>query len=722
MAGGSIMKHRLVLLILFGSLVAVHANAVVPLYTWFSPSRGDYFTTSNPLWAGAPGDRKPPDYIFMRREGSVFSPDAPQPEDTVPLYSWWSRERGDNFLTTDPRWRGTPGATQSGYVFARLEGYVHTRPVMGTVPLRAYWNRRDADNYTTTDRHFDETRPPVNFVGGATYGYIYGSEHDERAQAFGFGAMKVNGRAATGTRPLLLMLVEFRDMRFAPEMPAAMQVRSIFGPGDPNVAAYFREVSEGRFGWLPAGVVGPVMAEDVPGTARDESTLADALYDETLADGTVRAEGRALAARVVASALRSNAIDFRSYDTNHDEVLTTDEMIVVMIYASGRSWTAAERALLPWRVDVPGAVSVASDVAIVADGATFATRAHEIAHTLGAIDVYGSGAHSNNITLMSGTWGGPDDRRTWYLDPWHRMQLGWTMPRILELSEAGSIARIAAPQSRHTNAYDRRPILLHDPRHPRQFFLIEYRSALGLGYDQNVWDWRNSAFGTAVWQVMVDEWAMARIIDGVGIAAGPGGVLESQIGGDDFAQDNDRNGVNDEIRPGGDRVLQSIRGGNDEMELDRAMFILGAPDATRGTGNLLQASDGPMRVPWLSDDGRPDPANAATMIAVAPTTSVDETATVTWAARPVARIDLAPAAVRAGSTISIAGVFPANRPATAIVRLYNTSLRWVAPIVTWSPSEVVARVSEFTRPGTYKVEVSLADGASNFRTVQVLPR
>lgn len=395
-------------------------------------------------------------------------------------------------------------------------------------------------------------------------------------------------------------------------------------------------------------------------------------------------------------------------------------MAIVMIYASGRSWTAAERSLLPWRVDVPGAVSIASDVAILADGATFATRAHEIMHTLGALDVYGSGAHSDNLTLMSGTGGGPDDRRTWYLDPWHRMQLGWTMPRIVELSEAGSIARIAAPQTHDTNAYDRRPILLHDPRHPRQFFLIEYRSALGSGYDLNLWDWRGNAFGTAVWQVMVDERSMARIIDGVGITAGPGGVLESQLGGDDFAQDTDGNGVNDEIRPGANRVLQSIRRDNDVMEIDRAMFILGAPDATRGTGNLLQASDGPMRVPWLNDDG--SPASPATMIAVAPTTFTDETATVTWAARPVARIDLAPALVRAGSTISIAGVFPAYQPATAIVRLYNTDLRWVAPIVRWSPTEVVARVSDFTRPGTYKLEVLLNDGASNFRTVEVLPR
>lgn len=72
------------------------------LYTWYSPGRGDHFTTTDPAWAGAIGSRRSPDYRLVRIEGSVLSAEFPQPPDTVPLYSFWNPERGDNFLTSDP--------------------------------------------------------------------------------------------------------------------------------------------------------------------------------------------------------------------------------------------------------------------------------------------------------------------------------------------------------------------------------------------------------------------------------------------------------------------------------------------------------------------------------------------------------------------------------------------------------------------------------------------
>jgi len=96
----------------------------VPLYSWWSPSREDNFTTSDPRWAGGPGSSKTPDYGFHRLEGCVYDPARPQPASTVALYSWWNPERGDNFTTSDPRWAGTPGAKQAGYGFNRLEGYI----------------------------------------------------------------------------------------------------------------------------------------------------------------------------------------------------------------------------------------------------------------------------------------------------------------------------------------------------------------------------------------------------------------------------------------------------------------------------------------------------------------------------------------------------------------------------------------------------------------------
>jgi hypothetical protein len=99
-------------------------EGTVPLYSWWSPSREDNFTTSDPRWAGGPGTAKAPDYGFHRVEGYIYDPTRPQPPGTIPLYSWWNHTRGDNFTTSDPRWAGTRWTKKAGYGFNRLEGYI----------------------------------------------------------------------------------------------------------------------------------------------------------------------------------------------------------------------------------------------------------------------------------------------------------------------------------------------------------------------------------------------------------------------------------------------------------------------------------------------------------------------------------------------------------------------------------------------------------------------
>jgi hypothetical protein len=100
-------------------------SGTVPLYRWWSPSRSDHFTTSSAAWAGQPGDRRPPDYEFVGLEGYLYSPDAPPPPGTVSLYSWWSPSRGDNFATSNPDWTGQPGDRRPpDYEFVRLEGHL----------------------------------------------------------------------------------------------------------------------------------------------------------------------------------------------------------------------------------------------------------------------------------------------------------------------------------------------------------------------------------------------------------------------------------------------------------------------------------------------------------------------------------------------------------------------------------------------------------------------
>ena len=132
-------------------------EGMIPLFRWYSRSREDNFTTSQSAWAGCHGSRKSPDFTFSRCEGFIFDPGRPQPDGTLPLFSWWNPAREDNMITSDPRWGGEVPEEKDGYHRFRLEGYVldprgpaSERPEE-VVPLYSWWNADRKDNFCTSD-------------------------------------------------------------------------------------------------------------------------------------------------------------------------------------------------------------------------------------------------------------------------------------------------------------------------------------------------------------------------------------------------------------------------------------------------------------------------------------------------------------------------------------------------------------------------------------------
>lgn len=97
------------------------------LCSWYSASRREYFTTSDPRWVGNDCEASFPElgYEFVRLEGYIYDHRVPG---SYPLCSWYSPERRDNFATSDPRWLGhdcgTTKVPEEGYEFVRVEGYV----------------------------------------------------------------------------------------------------------------------------------------------------------------------------------------------------------------------------------------------------------------------------------------------------------------------------------------------------------------------------------------------------------------------------------------------------------------------------------------------------------------------------------------------------------------------------------------------------------------------
>lgn len=131
----------------------VNQSVVVPLYSWWNPQRGDNFASTNPHWSGQVGAHQE-GYTLYRIEGWIYNPARPQPHGTVPLYSWWNAQRGDNFVSTNPYWSGPIGTQKEDYTLYRLEGYIfdpaQPQP-SGTVPLYSWWNPARGDNFATTD-------------------------------------------------------------------------------------------------------------------------------------------------------------------------------------------------------------------------------------------------------------------------------------------------------------------------------------------------------------------------------------------------------------------------------------------------------------------------------------------------------------------------------------------------------------------------------------------
>lgn len=301
---------------------------------------------------------------------------------------------------------------------------------------------------------------------------------------FGYGRLTVNGTAATGAHPLAIVLMQYDSApaaNIATAPPLAHSASAFhdlfFNFLNKSVNGHYLENSHGLFRWTPAGagVFGPF-------------NVAGANWDS---DDPVNKSSKRLALGL--QLLASTGFDFSYYDTNGDGTLTKDELTVVII-DNIAGIGGANRTPNPGCFKQAGKdFNVCLDVINAGDRASLMTFTHELAHQLGTIDLYGStGGENYEYTLMGATqfqYGNPvqplnDDRRTFHLDPWHKLLLGSIQPQIYSLDADGS-ASINAAQLANGNA-----VILYSPyKGTQEYWLLEYRTAVrpnGPGYDANL--------------------------------------------------------------------------------------------------------------------------------------------------------------------------------------------------------------------------------------------
>ena len=218
-------------------------------------------------------------YSLVREEGRLFSSSLPQPPDTLPLHIWYSSSRGDYFSSTESVWRGGPGQTRSpDYNWVMLQGYVYERPFAGTLPIYHWFNFTMGDNLETSDPHWEVagTIPREGYELGNVQGYLLPPAIPQAPETVGSFHSGVMAPPASlqlvGERPAVMFMLNYTDKPF--RHPTSFFENWLFGPGFPNARDYMLENSQSLFTWKRGAVI-QVTVPDDPITSGNESLWRD---------------------------------------------------------------------------------------------------------------------------------------------------------------------------------------------------------------------------------------------------------------------------------------------------------------------------------------------------------------------------------------------------------------------------------------------------------------
>ena len=234
---------------------------------------------------------------------------------------------------------------------------------------------------------------------------------------------------------------------------------------------YFRELSNGRFQWQPAGVYMVLMdTNDLHGAfmgrAGGVGGLADTRY----------------MTRMIQQAM-VQGFDLESYDASNNNIVDEPECTIQLI-TNDKTFGGGARYLT---LALGGFDQYRGWVTIQSYDLGLRVLAEELIHVLQAGhcgDIYGPSGMSDGFTTMSGG-------SVLHVDAWHKLQLAWCEPRIYSMRDSNRVVLPAAQLMDTTG-----PVILCDPvaagRGAKEFFVLEYRTpntvSRGAGYDKDVAD------------------------------------------------------------------------------------------------------------------------------------------------------------------------------------------------------------------------------------------
>jgi M6 family metalloprotease-like protein len=339
--------------------------------------------------------------------------------------------------------------------------------------------------WTTTFHGVDPAGPVLGVPSQGTVPTQDTTGGDEETTAPGgpdpTGFDTVVGNPQVGTRPLLVILLDFTDLVHDPVLTPTFVRNQIFGPR-PSLNDYYLETSYGQFSFSDQGNWAWITAWDDPGTSGDESTIA---YWGTPANECCGGGG------FMRWALRSLDVagyNFAPRDTNSDgKISFGQELAYLLIYANAFGNFDGRMRGMPGGLSLDGK-SIEGAGCLVASGVPWITLyAHELAHQFSS---GGGGAHfltdyygilPQNIgqfTLMGFSGFGSSPSVTpngpHHLDPYSKLKLGWYPGTVVSADGFVSI-----PNAETTAT----AFILHEPAHGKdEYFMVENRWK-GTSYD-----------------------------------------------------------------------------------------------------------------------------------------------------------------------------------------------------------------------------------------------